>query len=83
VSLAFQLIGSLLVLAGFGASQFDWLDAKSVPYLIVNAVGSGILAADAIYEAQWGFLILEGSWAVVSAAGLFRLRGRRQARRSR
>jgi hypothetical protein len=73
VSLVFQLVGSLAVLAGFGASQFGWLDPKSVPYLVVNAVGSGILAADAVYEAQWGFLLLEGAWAVVSLTGLVKV----------
>jgi hypothetical protein len=75
VSLAFQIVGSLLVLAGFAASLLGWLGDKSVLYLVLNAVGSGILAVDAIYEAQWGFLVLEGSWAAVSVVGLFRLRG--------
>jgi hypothetical protein len=82
VSLAFQLVGSLLVLAGFAASQFGWLDTKSMQYLIVNAVGSGVLAADAVYEAQWGFLLLEGAWAIVSVAGLLRPGGRRRVRRT-
>jgi hypothetical protein len=79
MSLVVQLVGSLLVLAGFAASQFGWLDAKSAPYLVVNVVGSVVLAADAIYEAQWGFLLLEGAWSVVSVAGLFRLRGQEPA----
>jgi hypothetical protein len=76
VSLVFQLVGSLLVLVGFAASQFGWIGVGSMPYLVVNAVGSGILAGDAIYEAQWGFLMLEGSWAAVSVVALFRLRRR-------
>jgi hypothetical protein len=73
MSLVLQLVGSLLVLAGFAASQFGWLDAKSAAYLLVNAIGSGVLAVDAVYEAQWGFLLLEGAWAVVSVVGLVKL----------
>jgi hypothetical protein len=73
MSLVFQVLGSLAVLAGFAASQFGWLTPQSVVYLVVNAVGSGVLAADAIYEAQWGFLLLEGAWAIVSVAGLVKV----------
>ena len=46
------------------------LDPQSYPYLIVNAVGAGILAALAFEERQWGFLLLEGVWTIVSVAGL-------------
>ena len=65
-----QLIGALLVLAGFTLAQLRMLDPQSLPYLIVNAVGAGILAALAFEERQWGFLLLEGVWTVVSVAGL-------------
>lgn len=65
-----QVIGSLLVLAGFAAAQRGLLDQKSRPYLVLNLVGSAILAVDAIFERQWGFLLLEGVWAVVSAIAL-------------
>jgi hypothetical protein len=74
------LVGSVLVLAGFALSQWNVLDPRSVSYLLVNAVGSGLLAVDAVVEAQWGFLLLEGVWAVVSVVGLIRLaRGRQRS----
>jgi hypothetical protein len=38
--------------------------------LILNLVGSGVLAAEAVIEQQWGFLLLEGVWAIVSAISL-------------
>jgi hypothetical protein len=65
-----QLLGALLVLAGFVLAQRGLLDPRSRIYLVVNLLGSAVLAADAWFGAQWGFFVLEGVWAVVSGAGL-------------
>ena len=58
------------MLAGFTLAQLRMLDPQSIPYLVVNLVGSAILAVLALEERQWGFLLLEGVWALVSLAGL-------------
>lgn len=71
-----QIVGSLLVLAGFALAQAGVLDQKSRRYLLLNVIGSAVLAADAMIERQWGFLLLEGVWAVVSAVSLVALRNR-------
>jgi hypothetical protein len=72
-----QLVGSVLVLGAFLAAQRGWLRTTSRRYLAMNVAGSAVLAAEAVLEGQWGFLLLEGVWAVVSFVGLVAaLRGR-------
>ncbi len=65
-----QIIGALLILAAFAAVQFDRMRPDSQTYLTLNLIGSLILAVLAWVESQWGFLLLESVWAVVSAIGL-------------
>jgi hypothetical protein len=67
-----QIGGSLLILMAFAGAQRGTLSTRSQPYLLLNVVGSGVLTVVAVYERQWGFLLLELSWAVVSAWGLIR-----------
>ncbi len=65
-----QIVGALLILAAFAAVQFDRMRPDSRLYLALNLVGSAILAVLAVAAAQWGFVLLEGVWAIVSAWGL-------------
>ena len=69
-----QVIGALLILAPFAAVQLRGLPTTALAYLLPNLVGSVVLAALAWHEQQWGFLLLEGVWALVSARGLLRAR---------
>jgi hypothetical protein len=72
-----QVAGSLLVLAAFALAQWGLFDQKSLVYLVLNTVGSAVLAIMAMIGHQWGFLLLEGVWAIVSAISLgqvFRVR---------
>ncbi len=72
-----QVAGSLLILAGFAAAQAGRLSIDSRRYLVLNFVGSAILAVLAWIDRQWGFLLLEGVWALVSLYSLVQLvRGR-------
>lgn len=71
-----QIIGALMVLGAFALAQFRVLSQQSSLYLLLNIAGSGILAVLAVLARQWGFLLLEGGWAMVALWGLIaHLRG--------
>jgi hypothetical protein len=70
LSQSIQIAGALCVLGGFASLQFGLLTSQSRLYLLANLVGSASLAVLAAVDRQYGFLLLEGVWAVVSAWGL-------------
>jgi len=65
-----QIVGALLILLAFAGAQAGRLDQRSISYLVLNLIGSIILAVLAAVDSQYGFLLLEGVWALVSAWSL-------------
>lgn len=65
-----QVIGAALILTAYIAAQLERLDPRSHLYLGLNLAGSLILAVLAAGGSQWGFLLLECAWAIVSFWGL-------------
>lgn len=65
-----QIVGALLILVAFGAVQFERMETTSRAYLALNLAGSAILAVLALASSQWGFVLLESVWAIVSGWGL-------------
>jgi hypothetical protein len=65
-----QVVGALLILSAFAAVQFERMRPDSRLCLALNLVGSVILAVLALSSSQWGFVLLETVWAIVSAWGL-------------
>jgi hypothetical protein len=74
-----QLVGAVIVLTGFVANQCFGLSSGALPYLLANAVGTGLLAVVAGVNGDLGFLLLEGVWAVVSCVSVARVVRRRDS----
>lgn len=69
---AVQVFGAALVLGAFALAQTDRWTPHAYPYLLVNLLGATILALSAVVARQWGFVLLNATWAAVSVAGLAR-----------
>lgn len=67
-----SVAGSLLVLGAYFALQRGRLASDSRAYNALNFVGAGLMTWVAIAEWQLGFILLEGSWALLSAPGMIR-----------
>jgi hypothetical protein len=72
-----QMVGALLILAGFIAAQAGRVSPHALSYVVLNFAGSAILTYVALNSRDWGFLLLEGVWAIVSLWALIQIaRGR-------
>jgi hypothetical protein len=65
-----QILGAILILTAFAASQLDRMSPHSRVYLLLNLIGAGVLTGVALDERDWGFFLLEAVWTLVSAWGL-------------
>lgn len=65
-----QVAGAVLILVGFAGAQMGRMSPHSLVYLWVNLIGSAALTVVALLDDDWGFLLLESVWAVVSAWGI-------------
>jgi len=67
-----SVVGALCCLVPFVALQFKRMNSTDILYTSLNFVGSTVLTIVAIIDVQYGFILLEGVWAIVSAVGVFR-----------
>ena len=66
------ILGAALVLAGYFALQRGWLAREDRLYNALNFFGAALLTWVAVADRRWGFIILEGLWALLSVPGMLR-----------
>jgi hypothetical protein len=69
-----SLAGAALILAAYVALQRGWMRREDRPFNALNLAGSILLTYAAVKNWNLGFVILEGSWALLSIPGAFRSR---------
>ena len=70
-----SVVGALLVLTAYAGHQMGWIARSNPLYSWMNLVGSLVLAVIAFRAQQWGFVLLEGAWAIVSVPPLVGRKG--------
>jgi hypothetical protein len=65
-----SVLGALAILLAYAANQFRLVGPMNLSYALLNFVGSLVLAVVAVIEVQWGFILLEVVWALVSLWGI-------------
>jgi len=61
-----QIVGALLNMGAFALLHFEIAPSSALRYLIPNWLGSVLLVLSAYVDHQWGFLMLESAWVVVT-----------------
>jgi hypothetical protein len=68
-----SVAGAFLILIPFAASQLGRLNPMTWTYQVLNFTGAAALTTVAVLERQYGFIILEGVWAIMSLVGMRRV----------
>jgi hypothetical protein len=79
VDQAVSVAGAIMILVAYTANQLGLMDRVHPAYSWLNLVGALILTIVAYRAQQWGFVLLEGVWTIVSVPPIFRRRRPREA----
>jgi len=73
-----SIAGAAMVLGAFAGLQFRRFKPMDLSYLVLNTVGSALLAFAAGIEQLWAFVVLNCVWGLVSLRSLVLARRRRE-----
>jgi len=65
-------IGVGLILLAYFCNTFGLLKNNSWLFFSLNAIGGGLASYASLLINYWPFVILEGTWFIVSLIGLFK-----------
>ena len=69
-----SVIGAVLILVAYALLQLGRLRQQGRLFNAMNFIGSALLTWVAVQDRQVGFILLEGSWALLSLPGTLRRR---------
>ena len=72
-----SLIGAALVLTAYFGSQSKKISEVSLFYYALNFFGSGILAVLSWRMKQYGFVLINGAWVLITVTGFLTKRDKR------
>ncbi|HQW44527.1 MAG: hypothetical protein WAU29_15035 [Chitinophagaceae bacterium] len=75
-----DLIGTAgvgLILLAYFCNTFGWINGRSKLFFFLNIVGAGLACYASWLIDYWPFVVLEGTWLIVSVAGLMKTLKRR------
>ncbi|MBP2282155.1 hypothetical protein H4V97_000473 [Flavobacterium sp. CG_23.5] len=64
-------VGVTILLVAYFLNLNDTIKKESLTYLFLNFIGAGIACFASVLLSYLPFIILEGSWTLVSAYGIF------------
>lgn len=65
-------IGVGLILLAYFCNTFGWINGKSKLFFLLNIIGAGLACYASWLINYWPFVILEGTWFLVSVIGFVR-----------
>ncbi len=66
------ILGVALILIAYFLSSFKLMDGQGSLYYWMNAVGAALACLASYLIAYWPFVVLEGTWMIVSVVALVR-----------
>jgi hypothetical protein len=65
-------IGVTILLIAYFLNLTNKIEKDYISYLVMNFIGAGLACLASVLMKYWPFIILEGSWTMVSAFGILK-----------
>jgi len=65
-------IGVGLILVAYFCTTFGLLNGKTKAFFLLNIAGAGLACYASYLIPYWPFVVLEGTWFLVSVIGIFK-----------